>query len=102
MKHLMMINQNESSDKSNMDKYKTIKQKKRVFITRYFILNGIHEKDMSENHKVKVNNFLGGASETIQENIDQLVKSKPDCLIVHAGTNYLAIKTNLLNQGKNS
>ena len=34
------------------------------------------------------------------ENIDQLVKSKPDCLIVHAGTNYLANRANLLNQVK--
>ena len=42
----------------------------------------------------------GGISATILENIDQLVKSKPDCLIVHAGTNDLANGTNLLNQVK--
>ena len=41
----------------------------------------------------------GGISATILENIDQLVKSKPDCLIVHAGTNYLANRANL-NQVK--
>ena len=34
------------------------------------------------------------------ENIDQLVKSKPDCLIVHAGTNDLANEANLPNQAK--
>ena len=51
--------------------------------------NGIHEKGMSKNYRVKVNNFPGGTSATILENIDQFVKSKPDCLIVHAGTNDL-------------
>ena len=64
------------------------------------MLNGIHEKGMSKNYRVKVNNFPGGISATTLENIDQLVKSKPDCLIVHAGTNDLANGTNLLNQVK--
>ena len=64
------------------------------------MLNGIHEKGMSKNYRVRVNNFPGGTSATILETIDQLVKSKPDCLIVHAGTNYLANRANLLNQVK--
>ena len=51
--------------------------------------NGIHEKGMSKNYRVKVNNFPGGTSAMILENIDQFVKSKPDCLIVHAGANDL-------------
>ena len=83
-----------------MDKDKTIEQKKRVVITGDSMLNGIHEKGMSKNYRVKVNNFPGGTSATILENIDQLVKSKPDCLIVHAGTNDLANGTNILNQVK--
>ena len=91
---------NEPSKESNMDKDKTIEQKKKVVITGDSMLNGIHEKDMSKNYRVKVNNFPGGTSATILENIDQLVKSKPDCLIVHAGTNDLANGTNLLNQAK--
>ena len=62
--------------------------------------NGIHEKGMSKNYRVKVNNFPGGTSATILENIDQLAKSKPDCLIVHAGKNDLANGKNLLNQVK--
>ena len=55
---------------------------------------------MSKNYRVKVNNFPGSTTATILENIDQLVKSKPDCLIVHAGTDDLANGTNLLNQAK--
>ena len=60
----------------------------------------MHEKDMPKNYRVKLNDFLRGTSATMLENIDQLVKSKPDCLIVHAGTNDLANGTNLLNQVK--
>ena len=78
---------NEFSDESNMDKDKTIEQKKRVVITGDSMLNGIHEKGMSKNYRVRVKNFPGGTSATILETIDQSVKSKPDCLIVHAGTN---------------
>ena len=89
---------NESSDESNMDKDKIIEQKKRVVITGDSMLNGINEKGMSKNYSVKVNNFPGGTSATILENIDQLVKTKPDCLVVHAGTK--ANGTNLLNQAK--
>ena len=44
---------NESSDDSNMDKDKTIEQEKRVVITGDSMLNGIHEKGMSKNHKGK-------------------------------------------------
>ena len=60
----------------------------------------MHEKDMPKNYRVKLTDFLRGTSATMLENIDQLVKSKPDCLIVHAGTNDLANGTNLLNQVK--
>ena len=60
----------------------------------------MHKKDMTKNYRVKLNDFLRGTSATMLENIDQLVKSKPDCLIVHAGTNDLANGTNLLNQVK--
>ena len=81
-------------------KIKTIQQKKKGVITGDSMLNGTYEKGMSKNYRVKVNNFPGGAGATILENINQLVKSKPDCLIVHAVTNDLANGTNLLNQVK--
>ena len=89
---------NECSEESNMDQDKTIEQKKKVVFIGDSMLNGTHEKGMSK--KYRVNNFAGGTSGTILENIDQLVKSKPDCLIAHAGTNDFANGTNLLNQAK--
>ena len=44
---------NEFSDESNMDKDKTIEQKKRLVVTRDSMLNGMHEKSMSKNYKGK-------------------------------------------------
>ena len=96
MKHLMVINHFMTMN----PQVNQIKQMKKVVITGDSMLNGIHEKDMFKNHRVQVNNFPGGTSATILENIDQLVKSKPDCLTVHAGTNDLANETNPLNQAK--
>ena len=62
---------NKSSDESNMDKHKTIELKERVVITGDSMLNGIHEKGMTQSYRVKVNNFPGGVSATILKNIDQ-------------------------------
>ena len=50
---------NESSDESNMDKYKTIEQKKRVVIVGDSMRNGIYEKGMSKNLKSKGKQFPG-------------------------------------------
>ena len=75
---------NKSSDESIMNKYKTIEQKKRVAVTGGSMFSGIDEKGMSKNYRVKVNKFPGGTSVAILENIDQLVKCKPDCPIACA------------------
>ena len=83
-----------------MHKDKTIEQKKTVVIIGDSMLNRIREKGMSKSNRVKVNNFPDGTSATILEKIGQLVKSKPECLIAHVGTNNLANETNLLNQLK--
>ena len=56
---------NESSDESSFEKDKTKEQKKRVVITGDSMLSGIHEKGLSKNHTVKINNFSGGTSETV-------------------------------------
>ena len=51
------------------------------------MINDISEKGVSVNHKVKIINFPGGTSERILEKLDDIIKEKPDDLIVHAGTN---------------
>ena len=62
---------NKPSDESNMDKHETIELKERVVITGDSMLNGIHEKGMTQSYRVKVNNFPGGVSATTLKNIDQ-------------------------------
>ena len=59
------------------------------------MINDISEKGVGVNHKVKVINFPGGTSETILEKLDDIIKEKPDDLIVHAGTNGIISNVNL-------
>ena len=95
-----------STHEPNLDTDNEInsEHRRKVVITGDSLLNGLHEKGLSRNHRVNnyfpINNFPGGTSETILENIDEIIKNKPDCLIIHAGTNDLTNGINLLNQAK--
>ena len=71
-----------------------------MVITGNSMLNGVNGKGRSKSYRRNIKNFPGGASARIFENIDQLAKSEPDCLIVHAERNDLANGTNVLNQAK--
>ena len=64
------------------------------------MVNGISEKGLSVNHKVKIVNFPGGTSEKILEKLDDIIKEQPDDLIVHVGTNDLTNNVNLLTNVK--
>ena len=61
------------------------------------MLNNTSEKGLSKTHKVRVINFSGGTSAKITDQLDDLIKGKPDDLIVHVGTNDIANNINLLN-----
>ena len=74
--------------------------KKKVVITGDSMLNGINERGLSKHQKVKVKNFSGGTGKKIVEELDALVADKPDCLIVHAGTNDITNGINSLNCAK--
>ena len=95
----------ESSDDSKMIKNScngTNEQfeKRKIIIVADSLLNGIHEKGLSKNHSVKVNNILGGTSDAILDRLDDFLENKPDGLIVHAGTNDITKGKNLLNNVK--
>ena len=60
------------------------------------MVNGISEKGLSVNHKVKIVNFPGGTSEKILEKLDDIIKEQPDDLIAHIETNDLTNNVNLL------
>ena len=61
------------------------------------MLNGVDEKGSSKSHNAKTKNHPGATSEDILDEIDDLLKVKPDCLLVHVGTNDLTNNVNLLN-----
>ena len=48
--------------------------------------SGIHDRGLSKQEQVKIQNFLGGTSETVVDLVDTLVADKTDCIIVHVGT----------------
>ena len=61
------------------------------------MLNNIHERGLSKHHAEKVKSFPGATTETILEKMENLLESKPDVLILHAGTNDLLKNINPLN-----
>ena len=75
-------------------------KKKKIILIGDSMLNNISEKGLSKTHKVRVINFLGGTSEKITDQLDDLIKGKPDDLIVHVETNDIANNINLLNNVK--
>ena len=44
--------------------------------------------------------FLGGTCEKVMENLDGLMKNKPDNILMHVGTNDITNGVNLLNSVK--
>ena len=61
------------------------------------MLNGVNEKELSRSHNVKVKNYPGATGEDILDNIGDLLKVKPNGLLVLAGTIDLTNNVNLLN-----
>ena len=51
------------------------------------MVNNINECGLSKTNKVLVRNFPGASSEKILEQMDEIIKEKPDPIIIHAGTN---------------
>ena len=74
--------------------------KKEIVLTEDGMVNGISEKGLSVNHKVKIVNFTGGTSKKILEELDVTIKENPDDLIVHVGTSDITNNVNLLTNVK--
>ena len=75
-------------------------KKKKIILTGDSMLTNISEKGLRKIHKVRVINFPGGTSEKITDQLDDLIKGKPDDLIAHVETNDIANNVNLLNNVK--
>ena len=75
-----------------------LSRKKKIALTGDSMVNGISEKGLSVNHKVKIVNFPSGTHEKILEKLDEIIKEKPDDLIVHVGTNDITNNVNFFDQ----
>ena len=53
-------------------------KKRKIIIIGDSLLNSIHEKGLSKNHRVKVNNILAGTSDTIVDKLGDFLENKPD------------------------
>ena len=60
------------------------------------MLNNINSCGLSKSNKVSVSNFPGATSEDILDEVEDTLKTHPDTLIVHAGTNDLTKNINTL------
>ena len=64
------------------------------------MLNNINNRGLSTSKKVCVSNFPGATSEDILDEVEDTLKTHPDTLIVHAGTNDLTKNINTLRSVK--
>ena len=51
------------------------------------MLNNISSRGLSKSKKVSISNHQGATSEDILSAVEETLKTNPDTLIVHAGTN---------------
>ena len=77
-----------------------LNKKKKVVVAGDSLLNGISEKGLLRDHQVTVKNLPGGTTEKVLEEIEDLLADKPDCIIIHAGTNDITNGINSLNSVK--
>ena len=89
-----------SNSKQNIENQTEPSSKKKIVLTGDSMVNGISEKGLSVNHKIKIINFPGGTSEKILEKLDVIIKEKPDDLIVQVGINGITNNVNLLTKVK--
>ena len=75
--------------------------KRKVDVTGDSMLNGINERGLSKYQNVKIQNFPGSTTEIILDKVETLVTEKPDCIIIHAGTNNITNGINSLNSQAN-
>ena len=71
-------------------------KKPKVIITG----DGINEKGLSQDNCVKIKHFPGETTETILEEVEEVVKNKPDTFTAYAGNNDLRKMKNVLNNVK--
>ena len=75
-------------------------EKSNVIIIGDSMLNNINSRGLSKSNKVYVSHFPGATIEDILDEIEVTLKTHPDTLIVHSGTNNLTKNINTLRSVK--
>ena len=53
------------------------------------MLNGIFDEGMQKHHNITIKRHPGATTRDIVDYVKLVIRKKPDCLIIHAGTNDL-------------
>ena len=75
-----------STEKKKGNQQRQQQQKRNILAVGDCMLTGISKKGLSKKHNVSVTSFSGGTNEKIIQNIDDLLKNKPDDIVIHVGT----------------
>ena len=81
--------QNEKESKKDDKKQN---ERKNVVIIGDSILNGLSEQGLRKQHNVRIRAHSGATSLDIKDHIRPIMRRKPDCVLVHCGTNDLTNK----------
>ena len=87
--------------KRSINKTPNNKTSNNVVVIGDSMLNNINARGLSKSKKVDVFNFPGATSSDIVNEIDEVLKGKPESLIINIGTNDLTNNINLLANVKN-
>ena len=84
------VHQPREQNQENGPKQTKPKSRKRITIVSDSMLNGIFDVGSQKDHKVQVKRHPGATTRDIVDYVRPVIRKKPDCIIIHAGTNDLA------------
>ena len=84
-------------EKKSRNQLRQQQQKRNILFVGDSMPTGISGKGSSKKHNVSMTGFSGGTSKNTIQNTDDLLKTKPDVIVTHAGTNDITNGVNLLN-----
>ena len=84
-----VISNNNTNCKKNIVIVGDSISKKNIIIVGDSIINNIDTKGLGRNHNIKVHSYGGATTRDMVDHIKPSLRSKPDVIIIHAGTNDL-------------